>query len=153
MDRDTKEAWDYLQEVVDDYARYVGEIGTLGLAAPQLLYYRDEVQELLDHFKGDARVDFRGVWLKVKELDDIVRARSQEVVDEIGHANFKQYQIINDPPAAHWWWYLNRVTKAPPPAPKPWELWKQIPLLFEESEHERHGTEEHHHGHGEHGDQ
>lgn len=127
MDPDVKEAWDYLQEVVGDYERYLSQIGELGLAAPQVLYYRDEVQEFLDLLKGNAQVDFRGVWVKVKKLDDYLREHSQELVDEVGHKNFIQYQVINDPPRAHWWWYLNRVT-TPPAAPRAfWQFWQARP--------------------------
>lgn len=135
MNAETRELWDYLQEVVSDYERYVSEIGQLGLAAPQLLYYRDEVQELLDAVKGNPQVDFTSVWLKIRKLDEVVRSHAQEIVDEIGHANFKQYQIINDPPKANWWWYLNRVTAAPaPPQNRMWELWRQLPELFTSEE-------------------
>ena len=51
----------------------------------------------------------------------------EALVREIGHANFKQYQIINDPPKAYWWWWLNRVVKAPPPSPPSWMFWKPRP--------------------------
>jgi hypothetical protein len=125
LDRETQEAWDYLLEVVGDYRRYLADIGELGLNAPNLLYYRSEVQDMLDDFKTDKRVDFRGIWTEVKELDEILRRKQQQVVNEIGHANFKQYQIINDPPRAHWWWWLNRVTHAPPPPPPWWAFWKK----------------------------
>ena len=124
LDRETQEMWDYLLEVVGDYERYISDIGNLGYAAPQLLYYRDEIEDMLLEFKTDRRVDFRGVWLRVKALDEILRQRQQEFVDEVGHNNFKQYQIINDPPRTHWWWWLNRVTKAPPPQPAWWQFWK-----------------------------
>lgn len=124
LDRESQELWNYLLEVVGDYERYISDIGNLGYAAPQLLYYRDEIEEMLQEFKTDRRVDFRSVWLKVKALDEVLRRRQQEVVDEIGHNNFKQYQIINDPPRTHWWWWLNRVTQAPPPQPAWWQFWK-----------------------------
>ena len=125
LDADTQEAWDYLLEVVQDYERYLSDIGNLGMLAPNLLYYRSEVQDMLDDFKTNRKVDFRGIWMKVRALDEILRTRQQEVVDEIGHANFLQYQIINDPSRAHWWWWLNRVTKAPPPPPPWWQFWKK----------------------------
>jgi len=112
--------------VLGDYERYVKEIGRLGLAAPQLLYYRDEVQDLLDALAGQPGMDLKPVWTKVRELDNQVRARASDLVKEIGHANFKQYQIVNDPPQARWWWYLNRVTAPPemlqPPA---WQFWRR----------------------------
>ena len=131
LDQETQEAWDYLLEVVRDYERYLTQIGELGLVAPNVLYYRSEVQDMLDDFRFEEQVDYRSVWTKVRELDEILRTRQQDLVDEIGHANFKQYQIINDPPRAHWWWWLNRVTKAPPPPPNWWQFWKK-PTITEE---------------------
>lgn len=90
-----------------------------------MLYYRDEVQEFLDLLKDNPQVDFRAAWTRVKELDELLRKRAQELVDEIGHKNFVQYQVINDPPPAHWWWYLNRVTAAPQPPRAFWQFWKK----------------------------
>lgn len=124
IDPETKEAWDYLVEVIGDYQNFVENIGDLGYSAPQLLYYRDEVQEFLEMLTNNPQVNYQGAYQKVSELDQILRKKAQDVVDEIGHANFLQYQIINDPPKAHWWWWLNRVTAAPPAPPKVWEFWK-----------------------------
>ena len=124
MNEEKLEAWNYLLEVVGDYEEYLGNLGNLGYSAPNVLYYRDEIQEFLDEFKGDPEADFRGIWTKVKGLDEYLKKNAQSLVDEIGHANFKQYLIINDPPAAHWWWYLYRFTSAPPPPPRFWEIWK-----------------------------
>lgn len=122
---DEKEAWKYLQEVIRDYERYLADVDDLGLMAPNVLYYRDEIQEMLDEFKGDRRVDFRGVWEKVKALDEILQANQEKIVRQIGHANFKQYHIMNDPPRSHWWWFLNRFVAPPPPPPAWWQFWKK----------------------------
>lgn len=124
LDPYIKEIWDYLMEVLGDYETFLKNIGDLGFSAPQLLYYRDEVQECLDELAGRPDVNVTGAWRKTTELDTILRARAQTLVDEIGHKNFTQYQIQNDPPRSHWWWWLNRVTVAPPPQPKIWEFWK-----------------------------
>lgn len=127
IDPATQEIWGYLMEVMGDYETFLGNIGSLGFSAPQLLYYRDEVQEFLDELAGRTDINIAGAWKKVAELDNILRAKSQALVDEIGHKNFVQYQIQNDPPRKHWWWWINRVTVAPPPAPKVWEFWKSRP--------------------------
>lgn len=120
-----KQVWDYLQEVIKDYQRYLADVDDLGLTAPNLLYYRDEIQEMLAEFKGDPRVDFRGAWTLVKSLDEVLRANQKKIVQQIGYANFRQYQIINDPPRSHWWWWLNRVVGPPPPPPPWWQFWKK----------------------------
>jgi hypothetical protein len=124
IDPAVKEVWDYLMEVMGDYEVFLGNIGNLGYSAPQLLYYRDEVQEFLDELGGRTDINMPGAWKKVTELDTILRAKAQTLVDEIGHKNFIQYQIQNDPPRSHWWWWLNRVTAPPIAPPKFWEFWK-----------------------------
>jgi hypothetical protein len=124
IDPATKEIWDYLMEVMTDYETFLGNVGNLGYSAPQLLYYRDEVQEFLDELGGRTDINIAGAWKKVTELDIILRAKAQTLVDEIGHKNFTQYQIQNDPPRSHWWWWLNRVTAPPVMPPKFWEFWK-----------------------------
>lgn len=124
LDPYVKEAWEYLLEVLGDYETFLANIGNLGFSAPQLLYYRDEVQEGLDELAGRTDVNISEAWKKTVELDAILRGKAQALVDEIGHKNFIQYQIQNDPPRSHWWWWLNRVTAAPPPPPKIWEFWK-----------------------------
>lgn len=124
IDPRVRESWDYLMEVMGDYEIFLSNIGSLGYSAPQLLYYRDEVQEFLDELSGRTDVNIQGAWHKVNELDAILRAKAQALVDEIGHKNFIQYQIQNDPPRSHWWWWLNRVTAPPAAPPKFWEFWK-----------------------------
>ena len=124
LDPYVKATWDYLMEVLSDYETFLANIGDLGFSAPQLLYYRDEVQECLDELAGRTDINVPAAWQKTTELDTILRARAQVLVDEIGHKNFTQYQIQNDPPRSHWWWWLNRVTVAPPAPPKIWEFWK-----------------------------
>ena len=124
LDPYVKATWDYLMEVLGDYETFLANIGDLGFSAPQLLYYRDEVQECLDELAGRTDINVPAAWQKTTELDTILRARAQVLVDEIGHKNFTQYQIQNDPPRSHWWWWLNRVTVAPPAPPKIWEFWK-----------------------------
>lgn len=122
--KEIDEALEYLGDALENYGRFVTNIGENGFTAPMVLYYRDEVQELLDELMA-AGLDLQDHWLRTVELDDEVRRRAQDLVDEIGWANFKQYQIINDPPPKHWWWFLNRQTKAPPPPPPFWQFWKQ----------------------------
>lgn len=125
MDAETREALDYLEEVLAEYGRYVNQIGRLGLAAPNLFYYRDEVQEFLEMLSSVEGLDLTPVWNRVRELDHLVREKKREVVREVGRENFKQYQIINDPPTTHWWWFLDRLVPPPPPPPRPWEFWKK----------------------------
>lgn len=122
---DEKQVWAYLLDVVKDYGRYLADIENLGYSAPNVLYYRDEIQEMLEEFKGDSRVDFRGVWTQVKEYDEILRANQDLLVRTIGHANFKQYHIMNDPPRTHWWWFINRVVAKPQLQPSWWQFWKK----------------------------
>lgn len=127
IDPEVKELLDYLEEVLQEYEKYVLNIGNNGLAASLLLNYRDEVQDTLDDLRGDD-VPLTEYWKKVVELDNIVRKNARELVREVGPANFKQYQIINDPPKTRWWWYLDRTTpdvSGIPPAPKPWEIWRR----------------------------
>ena len=124
IDAATREKWAYLMEVMGDYETFLGNIGSLGYSAPQLLYYRDEVQEFLEEFAGRTDINVVGAWQKINQLDIILRAKAQILVDEIGHKNFVQYQIQNDPPRTHWWWWINRITAPPTAPPKFWEFWK-----------------------------
>jgi serine/threonine protein kinase len=117
---------EYLREVVAEYEKKVSNIGRNGLTAPMLLYYRDEVQDTLDSLE-ELKIDIQVWWEHVVGLDEVVRERAQDVVDEVGWSNFKQYWIMNDPPRARWWWYLSRQVSAPPPVPRFWEVWKKKP--------------------------
>ena len=121
---ETEELLQYLDGALADYAKYVGQIGQLKYTAPQLLYYRDEVQEMLE-LLAQEKVDLRQRWAQVRDLDLQLRAKASIFVREVGHANFKQYQIINNPPLSHWWWYLNRITVDTTPKGAPaWQWWK-----------------------------
>ncbi|MBI2251703.1 MAG: hypothetical protein HYU63_02945 [Armatimonadetes bacterium] len=118
-----KEELDYLEEILSEYEKYVRNIGDLKETAVMLLYYRDEAQESLDYLKYE-KIELKDYWRKVVELDNILRSKVLIFVHEVGYNNFKQYQIINDPPKTYWWWYLNK--SAPPVIgeKKFWEFWK-----------------------------
>ncbi|MDQ7823740.1 MAG: hypothetical protein RDV48_13160 [Candidatus Eremiobacteraeota bacterium] len=120
---DLKESLEYLEEVLFEYERLVMNIGKNGLSASLLMNYRDEVQELMTELSMQD-IDLRDQWRKVVTLDNVLRKSAQQFVNEVGHQNFKQYQIINDPPREHWWWYLNRTTAAPVEK-KDWKFWKK----------------------------
>jgi len=125
QDAEVAELLKYLDEVLHDYERYVGEIGNLGFAAPQLLYYRDEVQDLLEALSAEKGIDLQSRWKRIRDLDNAVRAKATELVREVGHPNFKQYQVVNDPPQTRWWWYLNRTTANPDPQAPAWQWWRK----------------------------
>lgn len=122
---DIKDMLKYLDEVVADYKRCISMIGKLGYAAPQLLYYRDEVQDLIELLSGEQGVDLKERWARVRELDLQLRGRASDFVHEVGHSNFKQYQIVNNPPLTRWWWYMNRTTvKLENKTPR-WQWWRK----------------------------
>ena len=123
---ESRELLKFLQESINEYAKYVRNIGRNGLAASNLNYYRDDIQDVLDYIKYDKNVNLKDYWGEIVKLDLQLRGKAPMHVREIGYENFKQYQIINDPPLTHWWWYLNRMV-APPAAkgPKFWEIWKK----------------------------
>ena len=108
-DPDIKESLEYLQEVMGEYDRMIHNIGKNGLSAAMLLYYRDEIQDTLHELRG-MDVDLRDYWYKIVTLDNMLRKLAHAFVTEVGHKNFRQYQIVNDPPHDHWWWYLNKTT-------------------------------------------
>lgn len=123
MDPEVIELVKYLDEVIEDYRVRVEAIGKMKYAAPQLLYYRDEVQDLLDALSAE-QVDLRSRWAKVRDLDLQLRGKAPIFVNEVGHSNFKQYQIVNDPPVVRWWWYLNRITVNRDKESPKWMWWK-----------------------------
>ncbi|MCE1248412.1 MAG: hypothetical protein LWY06_17360 [Firmicutes bacterium] len=116
---------EFLEDSIAEYAKYIENIGRNGLAAANLNYYRDDIQEVLDMLKYHYTEELKPYWEEIVKLDLLLRAKAPIHVREIGHNNFKQYQIINDPPQTHWWWYLNRTVAPPVIQPKFWELWKK----------------------------
>jgi hypothetical protein len=102
------EALEFLEDSIAEYAKYIENIGRNGLAAANLNYYRDDIQDVLDMLKYHYAEELKPYWEEI-----------------VGYNNFKQYQIINDPPQVRWWWYLNRTTAPPAIQPKFWELWKK----------------------------
>lgn len=124
IDPEVIELIKYLDEVIEDYRIRVEAIGKLKYAAPQLLYYRDEVQDLLEALASE-RVDLKSRWAKVRDLDLQLRGKASIFVNEVGHSNFKQYQIVNDPPLTRWWWYLNRTTVNRDKESPKWMWWRR----------------------------
>jgi len=123
-DPDARESLEYLMEIMAEYEKMVLNIGKNGLSASLLLNYRDEIQSTM-HDLREMDLDLREHWYKIVTLDNTLRKQAQQFVNEVGHTNFKQYQIINDPPADHWWWYLNKTTQPPRDEKKGWRFWKK----------------------------
>lgn len=122
-DEDIKEEFIYLEDAIETYSQMINNIGSLAYSAPLLLNYRDEIQDSLDFLKS-LNYDTSKFWGKVVQLDLQFKGKSAIFVKEVGYNNFKQYQIINDPPQTRWWWYLNRVVSAPEKEKVP--FWKNI---------------------------
>lgn len=123
-DNDVREEMEYLDEIMLDYSTMVKNIGRNGLAASLLMNYRDEIQDIMTELAMNNR-DVKEYRKKLIMLDNELRQKAQAYVNEVGHANFKQYQIINNPPLERWWWYLNKVTMGrEEDKKKPWEFWK-----------------------------
>ena len=123
-DNDIREEMEYLDEVMLDYSTMVKNIGKNGLAASLLMNYRDEIQDIMTELAMNNR-DVKEYRKNLIMLDNELRQKAQLYVNEVGHANFKQYQIINNPPLERWWWYLNKVTMGrEEDKKKPWEFWK-----------------------------
>ena len=125
MEAETRELLDYLDEVLEEYEKYLINLGNNGLSASLILYYRDEIQEILDELKYERELDLQDYWLRVRNLDELLRQNLEVAVNEIGYDVFKRHQITNDPPLTHWWWYINRQVSRPQPPPKAWEFWKK----------------------------
>ncbi len=117
---------EFLEESIEQYHHYVSNIGRNGLAAANLGYFRDDIQEVLDMLKYEESITLRPYWEIIVKIDLELRAKAPIYVREVGYENFKQYQIVNDPPLTHWWWYLNRQVAPPVVQPKFWEIWKKI---------------------------
>ena len=121
--KDIQEELDYLDEALNEYERFIMNIGNLGVSAVMLMYYRDEVQESMDYLKTKD-LDIAEYWKKIIQLDNILRSKTRIFVSEVGYNSFKQYQIINDPPKLRWWWYLDKGIPAPLAPGQIWEIWK-----------------------------
>lgn len=125
LEPEVEELVKYFDEVLADYRKYVDQIGQLKFAAPQLLYYRDEIQDLLDALSAEPGVDMKSRWVIIREYDLKLRAKASTFVHEVGHSNFKQYQIINNPPLTRWWWYMNRITVNQDHKIPSWQWWRR----------------------------
>jgi hypothetical protein len=126
LPKEVIEAVDFLDESIEQYEKYVENIGRNGLAAANLGYYRDDIQDMLDILKFEDTIDLATYWERITKIDLRLRMKAPMFVREIGYNNFKQYQIINDPPLTNWWWYLNRDVAPPLIEPKFWEFWKKL---------------------------
>ncbi|MBQ7502737.1 hypothetical protein IJT93_08510 [bacterium] len=124
LDPEVEELLQYLDGVLNDYGKYIAQIGSLKYTAPQLLYYRDEVQDLLEALAGEKDLDLKPYWQRLRDYDLQLRAKATVFVQEVGHSNFKQYQIINNPPLNRWWWYLNRTTANLAERAPSWQWWR-----------------------------
>lgn len=106
-EEELKKHLDYLNEVLDDYERFINNIGQNGVSSKLMLNYRDEIQEILS-FLNHFEIDLSDYWTRVMRLDQNLRVRRSTVVREVGRKTFLMEQIKREPPRNHWWWYLDR---------------------------------------------
>lgn len=124
-ENELRETFEYFEDVLRDYEKMVNNIGQNGLSASLLMNYRDEIQDIIADLALE-NIDLKEHWKKVTVLDTKLRAQAQKYVSEVGHSNFKQYQIINNPSKEKWWWYLDKTTLPTiSTQKKPWEFWKK----------------------------
>ena len=112
----------YLNEILDDYERFINNIGKNGISAKLMLNYRDDIQEMLA-FLNNFEVDLTEYWKKVMRLDQVLRVRRSTVVREVGRKTFLMEQIKNEPPKNYWWWYIDR--SEPKEKPGFWDFLKK----------------------------
>ena len=124
-ENEVREIFEYFDEVLHDYEKMVNNIGRNGLSASLLMNYRDEIQDIIAELALE-NINLKEHWKKITLLDTKLRSQAQRYVNEVGHNNFKQYQIINNPSKERWWWYLDKTTLPPPYAKKNlWDFWKK----------------------------
>ncbi len=118
---------EYLEEVLREYEKYVENIGENGLAAPLLLYYRDEAQETLMDLQGRAPLE--SYWAQLVALDQKLQEKKENLIAEIGWNHYKTQREAKKPPKAYWWWYLDSTLKEPekPNPVKSWWSWLRTP--------------------------
>ncbi len=123
-ENELREAFEYLNEVLMDYEKMIGNIGNNGLSASLIMNYRDELHDIMSELALED-INLKEQWKKIAILDTKLKGNAQKFVNEVGHANFKQYQIINNPSKDRWWWYMDKTTLPPAANKKPWEFWKR----------------------------
>ena len=118
---------EYLEEVFQEYEKYIENIGENGLAAPLLLYYRDEVQETLMDLEGRAPLE--SYWTRLVSFDRKLQEKKEDLITEIGWDYFKTQREARKPPKAYWWWYLDATLKGPekPNPLRSWWDWLKTP--------------------------
>lgn len=101
-----KEEIEYLEEVLQEYTRFVDNIGHNGLAANLVLYYRTELQEVLTDLQGRAPLE--RYWRETVALDEQLKKKKTLLLNEIGWENYRIERASVNPPKAYWWWYLDQ---------------------------------------------
>jgi len=114
---------EYLEETLNEYARFVENIGHNGFSANLVLHYRTDLQETLTDLEGRAPLE--AYWQRTVGIDNILRGKKAEFLHEIGLANYRIERQQEAPPKAYWWWYLDAGFEDPnkPNAIKSWWQW------------------------------
>lgn len=99
------EELEYLEEILDQYAHFVTNIGQNGLSANLVLHYRTELQEALTDL-GD-RAPLESYWQQTVELDEELREKRDLLLKEIGLKNYRMERQQLAPPKEYWWWFLD----------------------------------------------
>lgn len=114
---------EYLEEVLNEYSKFVQNIGQNGFSANLVLHYRTEVQETLTDLEGRAPLE--SYWQQTVELDDLLRKKRIEFIHEIGLQHYRLERQQVNPPKEYWWWRLDSGLTDPnkPNLLKSWWGW------------------------------
>lgn len=111
----------YLNELLDAYGGFVGNIGKNGLAASLILSYRDEIAESMNYLEEEQIPE--EFLSKLNILDEELRQRAAEFIAEAGRDAIRQGREAVAAPKDAWWWYLDSGVKE---IKAPRNIWKEF---------------------------
>jgi hypothetical protein len=97
--------------LVEKYAIYVNDLGTLGVVTDETLYVRSKLQQLLDDTTNAAEAS--KYLAEVSRLDEALKSKAELLLRNLG-TTLRHYRKVQPRPPSHWWWYLDKLVQPPP---------------------------------------
>ncbi len=108
---DFEEYESYLEELLAEYRRFIENIGRNGLAAPMLLHYRDEIEDVFSVLseQEDIAPFLEKFYQELEKLDEMFLGKAKEYIRELGGpSKLMHYRWTVRPTRDRWWWYIDK---------------------------------------------
>lgn len=101
-----------LEHLVRKYYGYAADLKGSGVEAVDLLFVRDNIQDILDESTPEEEIP-GSIFEHIHELDSLLWAERETFQMVVGQRELEHARRRQRSPRSHWWWYMDELKALP----------------------------------------